>query len=120
MDSFSESSDSLPPPPPPPPQSNTKAASSLFATVPDDINTIQQKLFEIRENEYHQMLAEEFQLYWPYLDNLFLQKMKQEAKGKVTKYYTCCLYSKKAWESKVQPGERQRNQTARKPIACPY
>jgi hypothetical protein len=118
-DNFSDSSDSITLPASP----VNNAASSLFSGTPANLEAIRRQVFKLPAEKAIEMPVDEFNIYWPYIDHLFVTyKSSRTAKkdGKVTKYYACCLFAKNPYKTKVKPRERQRNQTARKPIGCPF
>ena len=92
-------------------------STTLFSEVPANIAELRQRLFSLEEPL--ELPREEWELVWPYVDNIWVKNQdRSDADGRRTVYYLCRRHSKKTWVPKPKQGSRQRRRLAREAIGC--
>jgi len=63
---------------------------------PPAIEAFRRRLFALKE--VLSLPKTEWDIFWPYVDNIWTKKKANTAEGRQTAYYLCRLHSNKDWE----------------------
>jgi hypothetical protein len=99
-------------------ESHVLPISSLLQEIPPHINEFCKKVFDIKDKVI--LSTQEYEAYWPYLDNMFVLNKTNCKPTQIVQYWYCHLYPKQTHISQLQLQERKRHRNSQIGISCPY
>ena len=103
---------------------NSSASPSLragiFASLPHDIVEKRLQIFQMEPGSSLVMRSSEYARDWPWMDNIYVRRDSFTSKrGFFTQHFRCRLWTKTAYQSKVESDRRKRVTKSRAAHGCP-